>query len=282
MIRALMQKLGLDRIGDVFADELKRVQVEVLREEREILARMMEKLDERIRALGGKRRGRPPKAASTVAAPAAAPMRRPRRKKAIARQPGETLQVFVLRAFRKARGPVQVAHLVKRVTQLGYRTGSSPKNLLLRVYHVLADERLFKKLGKGLYALALPGRDGARPKTTTVRKPGESLREMVVKALSKAGGPMKANTLVDLVKEVGYSTDAKRSTLRTSIYHVLADEKLFRRFGPGVYGLVAASAAPPKARKPKRRKKTVARKAPPAAAKGKKAEAAEPAEVKAE
>ena len=93
---------------------------------------------------------------------------------------------------------------------------------------------------------------------------------MVVKALSKAGGPMKANTLVDLVREVGYETDAKRSTLRTSIYHVLSDEKVFRRVGPGVYGLVAAPTTTSKTRKPKRRKQGPARKVPPTAAKERK------------
>lgn len=153
MIRALIQKLGLDKIDDVLADEAHRVQVEVLREERDILAKMIARLDERIAALGGKRRGRPPKAAPAIATP---PTPRPRRKKVAAREPGETLAFFVLRAFRNARGPMKVAHLVKRVRQLGYRTVSNPKNLLLRMYRVLRDKNIYRKVGTGLYALALP------------------------------------------------------------------------------------------------------------------------------
>ncbi len=47
MIRALMQKLGLDRIGEVGADEARQVRTEVLREERGILAGMIGKLDGR-------------------------------------------------------------------------------------------------------------------------------------------------------------------------------------------------------------------------------------------
>lgn len=157
MIRALVQKLGLDKIGDVLGDEARRIQVEVLRDERDILAKMIARLDERIAALGGKRRGRPPKATSSSAI-AATPTRRPRRKRMAAREPGETLQYFVLRAFRNACGPIKVAHLVKRVRQLGYRTVSNSQNLLLRMYRVLRDENTFRKVGVGSYELALPKR----------------------------------------------------------------------------------------------------------------------------
>lgn len=56
-LRALMQKLCLDRIGDLVADQVREVQVEVLRDEREVLARLIAKLDQRIASVGGKRRG---------------------------------------------------------------------------------------------------------------------------------------------------------------------------------------------------------------------------------
>lgn len=165
MIKALVQKLGLDKLGEVLADEARRVQVEVLREERAALAMLLTKLDARLAALGVRRGGRPRKSAPV------APPTKPRRK--------------------------------ARVTP----------------------------------------------------KPGETLRDMVQKALATAGGPVKVATLVDLVKEVGYKSNALRSTLLTSIYTVLADRKLFRKFGTGIYGLVAAPAAPRKAAKPKRRRR---------------------------
>ncbi len=74
------------------------------------------------------------------------------------------------------RGPMRVAHLVKRVQQLGYRTPSTQRNLLLSLYRVLRDKNVFRKVGVGTYELTLPprtrgnvGRPKRRSKTTTER-----------------------------------------------------------------------------------------------------------------
>lgn len=58
MIKSLTRQLGFDRVGEVLSEEVCGVQVEVLCEERDPLARMLANLDARIVGLGGKRRSR--------------------------------------------------------------------------------------------------------------------------------------------------------------------------------------------------------------------------------
>ncbi len=286
MICSLMQKLGLDRIGDVVAGEVRRVQVEVLREERDVLAGMIAKLDERIAGLGGKWRGRPPKTAI-----AAAPARRPRRRMPrLAPKPGETLRDMIVKALSKAGGPVKVTTLVDLVLEAGYKTAAKRSTLLTSIYHVLADEKLFRKFGKGVFGLvAAPSapRRGAKPmkpaKPSAV-KGGEPLGYFVLRAFRNVRGPMKVSHLVMRVQQLGYRTPSTQKNLLLSLYRVLRDTNVFRKVGVGLYELALPS--PPrkgKVGRPKRHART--RHAPPAAAKGQKAEVAEqpapaPAEVK--
>ncbi len=171
MIRALMQKLGLDRIGDLVADEVGQVQIDVLREEREVVARMIAKLDERIAGLGGKRRGRSPKA-SHAAATAAPATRKPRPKNGIPRKPGESLKDFVLRAFEKAKGPLNPTDLAALVKRLGYQTAADPKNFLITIYHVLADTKVFRRMGKGVFGLKVEQAGRTRTKRAARRSGG--------------------------------------------------------------------------------------------------------------
>ncbi len=165
VIRDLMQKLGFDRIGDLVADQVRQVQLDILREERDVLARMMSKRNERIREAGGKPRGRPPKATSAIAA---TPTRRPRRRRRIVHAPGQTLRDMVVKALAKAGGPVKATTLVEFVKELGYRTTAKPSTLLTSIYHILSDTKLFRKMGRGVSGLvAAPA---ARQRTPTKRK----------------------------------------------------------------------------------------------------------------
>lgn len=182
MIRALVQKLGLDKIGDLVADEAKRVQVEVLREERDILAKMVARLDDRIATFGGKRRGRPPKATPTPAI-AVTPTPRPRRRRRIVHRPGETLRDMVVKALTKASAPVKVSVVVDLVKELGYKTAAKPSTLLTSIYHVLGDGELFRKMGKGVFALKAMPRAAATPRRGTRVGP--------LLAASKAGKPRR-------------------------------------------------------------------------------------------
>ncbi len=80
---------------------------------------------------------------------------------------GETLQVFVLRAFRQARKPMKPSQVAKRVNTLGYQTTSSPDMLLFSIERILTDEKLFRTAGRRLFELALPAaprRKVGRPK----------------------------------------------------------------------------------------------------------------------
>ncbi|MEK6851280.1 MAG: hypothetical protein AABY30_01940, partial [Candidatus Thermoplasmatota archaeon] len=163
MIRALVQKLGLDKIGDVVADEAKRIQVEVLREEREVLAQMIARLDERIAGLGGKRRGRPPKA-TPAAAIATTTTPRPRRRRRIVHAPGQTLRDMVVKVLTKAGAPVKVGVIVDLVKEAGYKTNAKDSTLLTSTYHVLSDEKVFRRMGTGIYALTAMPRAAATPR----------------------------------------------------------------------------------------------------------------------
>ena len=168
MIKALIRKLGLDRIGEVLADEVRRAEVEVLREERDLLVAMIAKLDERIAGLGGTRRGRPPKAVALArpkAVIAAAPPPATRKAR-ITPKPGETLKDFVLKVLSTAAGPVNASTLVDLVLQAGYTTNAKRTTLVTSTYTVLTDKKLFRKMGKGVFALAAaPTRDKAKKPT---------------------------------------------------------------------------------------------------------------------
>lgn len=119
MINALIRKLGMDKSGQVLEAEARRLHIEVLCAEQES----------------------PTKEPGSVASAA---------------KPGETLQVFVLRAFCQAQRAMKASEIAKRVRTLGYQTTSSPESLLFSVEHLLADDKLFRRAGKDRYELALP------------------------------------------------------------------------------------------------------------------------------
>lgn len=91
------------------------------------------------------------------------------------------------------------------------------------------------------------------------RRPGETLKDMVVKALNRVGGPVAVDKLLALVKKVGYKSAASLNSLKTSVYTALSDRKLFERVDAGIYRLAgkgkpqAAKAAAAKRAKPKRK-----------------------------
>ncbi len=279
MIRALMQKLGLDKLGEVVAEELRRVERQILGEERDVLAAMLARLDERIAGFGGKRRGRPPKAVSATAAPAPATRKPRRRKTRIAPKPGETLKDFVVKALAKAGGPVKVTTLVDLVLEAGYKTSAKRSTLVTSTYTALTDKKLFRKFGKGVFGLvAAPAasRKAAKSKgraNPIARKPGETLQVFVLRAFRKARKPMKAGEVAKRVKTLGYQTTSTPQNLLLTIYHVLADDTLFKKLGKGVYALALPTGTLASLRK--RGKRAAAKKAPAAVAKGQTIEAAE-------
>lgn len=194
MIRALMQKLGLDRIGDLVADQVRQVQVLALREERDVLTRMITKLDERIAGLAGRRRGRPPKATAAIVT---TPTRRPRHRRRVVHAPGETLRDMVVKALSSAGGPVKASTLVELVKQLGYRTTAKPSTLLTSIYHVLVDTRVFRKMGKGVYGLVegqSAPRSAKKPRKRSSKKT-RNAKERKAAAKRKARPP-KAEAIV--------------------------------------------------------------------------------------
>ena len=163
MVRALVQKLGLDKIGDVLADEAKRVHVEILREERKVLVKMIARLDERIAVLGGKRRGRPQKAIPAAATPPS-PKRMPRRRRRVFHAPGQTLRDMVVKVLTKASAPVKVDVLVDLVKEAGYKTSAKDSTLLTSIYTVLSDGKVLRRMGAGIYALKAMPRAAATPR----------------------------------------------------------------------------------------------------------------------
>ncbi len=247
MLADLIKRLGLDRIGDVLAEEVRRLQVQALQEERAVLAKTIAGLDARIAGLGGRGRGRPRRAEPATASPSAPP-RKPRRRRArIAPKAGETLKDFVVKVLAKAGGPVKATDLVDLVKQAGYRTSAMRGTLVTSVYRALADKHVFRRLGKGVFALATAPASSrkavksARPSTSIARKPGETLQFFVLGAFRKAGGPMGAKSIVKRVLQMGYQTTATPQNLLISVHHVLADGTLFRKAGKGLYALALSA-----------------------------------------
>ncbi len=198
MFKSLVRRLGLDLIGDVVADEVRRAQVEVLREERDVLAGMIAKLYQRIAGFGGKRRGRPPRAASTSPTPPAA-TRRPRRRRRVLHAPGQTLRDMVVKALSKARAPVTAKVLIGLVRRLGYKAAAKPSTLLTSIYHVLADKKVFRRLGKGVVGLAAAPatpRNDAKPRKLGRRATGaaENIESKAGKAKRKRLAVVKPRT----------------------------------------------------------------------------------------
>ncbi len=259
MLADLLKRLGLDKIGEVLAEEVRRLQVQVLEEERAILAKTISDLDERMAKLGGKLGGRPQQSASTIAAPT-----RPRRKGRSTPKSGETLKDFIVRTLAKAGGPVKVNALVDLVLEAGYRTNAKRTTLVTSAYNTLADRRVFRKIGKGVFALvtatatARKAVKSKQPSTAIARKPGETLQFFVLRAFRKAGGPMNARHLVKRVMQMGYETTSTPQNLVISVLHVLADAILFRKVGKGLYALALPSTTRRKPGRPKGRTKTTA------------------------
>ena len=307
MINALVRKLGLDRIGDMLADEIRRAERQILEEEREVLAKMIARLDERIAGLGGKRRSRPPKAAITAAPPPAT--RKPRRKPArVTPKPGETLKDFVVKVLTKAGGLVKVTTLVDLVLEAGYKTNAKRSTLVTSTYTVLTDKKLFRKMGKGVFGLVAapaapqkaptakaPSKNPAAKNSAKVQRPakeiaqhelaGETLQLFVLRVFGQARRPMRPSQVAKRVKALGYQTMSSPEVFLFSVERVLADGQLFRIVGKGLYELALPSPTRRKVRRPRKPAKTAAKEPLPAAAEENTTEAveeqkAEPTDVK--
>lgn len=146
MIKQLVKRLGLDRVEDYLSAEMRRVKTEVLKEERKVVHSLLGRIEGRLAALGGRTRG--------GARGAGRRKRGGRRKAAVrVRKPGQALKDYVLKAVRKAGGPVDAADLGKRVKALGYKTIAAPKNLTVSIYKLLADKSLYHRVKAGVYEL---------------------------------------------------------------------------------------------------------------------------------
>lgn len=149
MIKQLIKRLGLDRVEDYLTEEMRRVKIEVLQEERNVVKSLLERIEDRIASLDGRKRG--PKAAGKKRGPG-----RPKGSKSRAprtRKPGQALRDYVRKALEKAGAPVNAAELGARVKELGYKSVASSNSMLTSIYKVLADNALYKKVEAGVYEL---------------------------------------------------------------------------------------------------------------------------------
>ena len=70
------------------------------------------------------------------------------------------------------------------------------------------------------------------------KRTGPPLKEVVLVAMKKSGGEMKAADLPQAVKKAGYKTTAKKANFRTQIYNTLSGlvkEKKVKKVKAGVY-----------------------------------------------
>lgn len=151
MIRQLVKRLGLDRVEDYLTEEMRRVKLEVLQEERRMVAGLLARIEGRLAAVGGAPRGRKRRAAAKKAAP---PKRRADKKGVMrARGPGESLRDYIMKAATKAGKPVKASDLIARVKELGYKTVADSGNLLTSIYKVLGNKSVYRRVKAGVYGL---------------------------------------------------------------------------------------------------------------------------------
>lgn len=135
-MQELVKRLKLDALQAVLVDEGRRVREEVLGRLRDSLRGELERIDAKIAELsGGKRRGGR------------------RRKGAGPKRKDGTFKDALVRVFRKAGSALHVNDLADRVKQVGFRSTATPRNLAIQAYRALKDKTLFRKLGRGKYAL---------------------------------------------------------------------------------------------------------------------------------
>ncbi len=149
MIKQLIKRLGLDRVEDYLTEEMRRVKVEVLQEERSVVKSLLDRIEGRIASLAGGKRA--PKGAGKKRGPG-----RPKGSKSRAtraRKPGQALRDYVRKALEKAGAPVNAAELGARVKELGYKSVASSNSMLTSIYKVLGNNPLYKKVEAGVYEL---------------------------------------------------------------------------------------------------------------------------------
>ncbi len=142
MIRDLVKRLKLDALSAILVDEGKRVRGEVLTGVRDSLRREIDRIDARIADLsGGAKRGARMRAGGR------------RKKGAGPRREDGTLKDAIVRAFQETGSSLHVNDLTEKVKEVGFKTRATARNLAIQAYRALKDRSLFKKLGKGTYAL---------------------------------------------------------------------------------------------------------------------------------
>lgn len=160
MLKQLIRRLGLDRVEDRLSQEMQRMKIEVLQEERKVVQSLLDRIEERIASLnsGGK-----------ASAKKRAPGRPKGSSKAVVRTrgAGETLKDYVLKTMTEAGGPMQLAAIAENVRKLGYNTTAKPGTLLTSVHKVLRDSSLYKRIKRGVYRLK---RQTGEPATSNTRK----------------------------------------------------------------------------------------------------------------
>lgn len=197
MIRELIRRLGLDKIGVYIEDEVRKARLQALQEERSVLLRIIEGLDERLAKLGG----------TTRAAKRSAPRKRakaPGKGAPRFRKPGETLKEMAVKALQAAKKPLAVDALRAQLMKLGYKSAASASNLRISIFKALGDKKLFKKVEAGVYKLAAsrmpsPSKAAAvnAPKSKRAAKRKEkrsALRATTTPAKKKAQQPKPLQT----------------------------------------------------------------------------------------
>lgn len=156
MLGDLVKRLGLDRLEEVLAEELRKARLQVLQEERTLLLGQVARIDERIRGLGGNRGpGRPRSVGSVPQAPrvAAVPKGRAARKRGGQRKTGGMIQGLLRKALADGAS-VSIAQLVERVRKAGYEGEASASNLRIMLVKTLKKNReFFRRVRRGVYRL---------------------------------------------------------------------------------------------------------------------------------
>lgn len=141
MLQNLVKRLKLDALEAALVDEGRRMRVEVLGRVRDSLRRELERIDTKIGQLSGGRRGARSRAGG-----------RPR-KGLGPRRKGDTFKDAVVRVFKKTGDSLHVNDLADMIKEVGFKTKATRSNLVVQAYRALKDTTLFKKVGRGIYAL---------------------------------------------------------------------------------------------------------------------------------
>ena len=190
MVRELIRRLGLDRIGEYIDEELRQAKLKALQEERTLVQSLLDRIEERLAAATGK--PKPPKHAT-----AKRPAKTPGKGAPRFRKPGESLKEMAVKALEAAKKPLAVDELRARVMKLGYRTAASADNLRVSFFKVLADTKLFKKVEAGVYKLARAtkpeaAKPAAKKKSKNTRAAKRRAKKAAPKAAKKPAAPKQA------------------------------------------------------------------------------------------